>query len=61
MVFTHLVGDQEKTWHQRFRFAEAKGRGQRFPLSSVNLPFGPHQAPIKHNRTQLAIGDGFDP
>ena len=61
VVFTHLTGDREKTWHQRLRFTQAKGRGQRFPLSSVNVSFGPHQAPIKQDHTHLANGGGFDP
>jgi hypothetical protein len=61
VVFTHLIGDGEKTWHQRFRLAGAKGRGQRPPLSSVNIPFGPPQASIKQNRDKFATNDRFEP
>jgi hypothetical protein len=61
VVFTHLIGDREKAWHQRLRFAEAKGRGQRFPLSSVNVPIGPRHASIKQNRGELTNGGRFDP
>jgi hypothetical protein len=61
VIFTHLIGDREKTWHQRFRLAGAKGRIQRFPLSSMNVPFGPPQASIKQNCAELATGDRFDP
>jgi len=60
VALTHLIGDQEKTGDQRFRFAEAKGRSQHFPLSSVGVTFGTHHAPIKQNGGELA-GDGFDP
>jgi hypothetical protein len=61
VVFTHLIGDGEKTWHQCFRFAGAKGRGHRFLLSSVDITLGPPQASIKHNRKELAKDDSFDP
>ena len=47
MALTYLIGDQEKTGDQRFRFAQAKGRGQHSPLSSVGVPFGPRHAPIE--------------
>ena len=61
VFFTHLPGDREKTWHPCLRFAQAKGRGQRFPLSSVNVSVGPHQAPIKQDHAHLASEGGFDP
>ena len=61
LQITHLVSDGEKTWHQRFRFAEAKCRGHRFPLSSVNVPLGPPNAPIEHGGGELATGGGFHP
>ena len=58
---THLVGDREKTWHQRFRFTEAKCRGHRFPLSSVDVPLGPCYTPVEHGGGELATGGGFHP
>lgn len=59
--FTHLIGDQEETWHQRFRFAQAEGRGQDFPLSFVNVPICPYQTPIEQNCVNLAVGGGLYP
>ena len=58
---THLIGDQKKTWDQRFRFAQAKGRGHRFPLSSVSFPFGPSQALVTQSGGELVTGDSFNP
>ena len=58
---SHLIGNQEKTWHQRFRLAQTEGWGQRFPLSFVNVPFSPHQTLAKQNRIHLAVGGRFYP
>lgn len=60
-LVTHPIGNKQETWHQCFRFVEAKRWGQSLPLSSMSIPLCPNQAPVEQKRVHLAIGSSLDP